>query len=101
MYEGWEAEPELLERVGVLWALDSSIADSTGCPMLDFSAGKLHSAKEPVPDIVFLVAAHSAALLCVHLSQIDPTGWQSSSSHRMTWAEESSWQFRFESIHQG
>ena len=81
--------------------LDSSVASGTGCPMLDFSVGELHSAEELVPDIVFLVAAHSAALLCAHPSQIDLTGWQSSSSHRTTWAEESSWQFQFESIHQG
>ena len=93
MYEGWEVELELLEQVEVLWALDSSVAGGTGCPMLDFSVGESHSAEELVPDTVFLVAAHSAALPCAHPSQIGPTGWQSSSSHGTTWVEESSWQF--------
>ena len=73
MYEGWGVELELLGQVEVLWALDSSVVGGTGCPMLDFSVGELHSAEELVPDTVFLVAAHSAALLCTHLLHIDPT----------------------------
>ena len=101
MYEGWGVELELLGRVEVLWVLDSSVAGGTGCPMLDFSVGESHSAEELVPDTVFLVAAHSAALPCTHPSQIGPTGWQSSSSHGTTWVEESFWRFRFKSIHQG
>ena len=75
MYEGWEVELELLERVEVLWVFDSSVAGGTGCPMLDFSAGESHSTEEQVPDTVFLVAARSAALPCARPSQIGPTGW--------------------------